>query len=171
MLFLFGINHDFNCYSMVLSRVSLRDINTSFLKIPSENIFQLPEKVLQFGTGVLLRGLPDYYINKANNVGIFNGRIVVVKSTSTGGTDDFSKQDCLFTHAIRGIEDGKKAEEFLVNSSISRILSAKDEWNLILECAENPEMKIVISNTTEVGIALNKEDKVDATPPASFPGK
>ena len=24
----------------------------------------LPEKVLQFGTGVLLRGLPDYFINK-----------------------------------------------------------------------------------------------------------
>jgi len=28
--------------------------------------FELPEKVLQFGTGVLLRGLPDFFIDKAN---------------------------------------------------------------------------------------------------------
>ena len=37
-------------------------------------IIELPEKVLQFGTGVLLRGLPDYYIDKANKQGIFNGK-------------------------------------------------------------------------------------------------
>jgi tagaturonate reductase len=58
----------------------------------------LPEKVLQFGTGVLLRGLPDYYIDKANKQGIFNGRIVVVKSTGNGGADEFYNQDCLYTH-------------------------------------------------------------------------
>jgi len=32
-------------------------------------LFELPEKVLQFGTGVLLRGLPDYFIDKANKQG------------------------------------------------------------------------------------------------------
>ena len=49
---------------------------------PQANIFELPEKVLQFGTGVLLRGLPDYFIDKANRQGVFNGRVAVVKSTS-----------------------------------------------------------------------------------------
>jgi tagaturonate reductase len=39
---------------------------------------------LQFGTGVLLRGLPDYFIDKANRQDIFNGRILVVKSTALG---------------------------------------------------------------------------------------
>ena len=42
----------------------------------------LPEKVLQFGTGVLLRGLPDFFIDRANKKGIFNGSVVVVKSTT-----------------------------------------------------------------------------------------
>jgi tagaturonate reductase len=126
---------------------------------------------LQFGTGVLLRGLPDYYINKANTERIFNGRVVVVKSTATGGTTDFDKQDCLFTHCIRGVEDGNKVEENIINGAISRVLSANEQWHEILACAENPEMEIVISNTTEVGIALNSEDKVDAIPPVSFPGK
>ena len=44
------------------------------LEIPAEKLLELPEKVLQFGTGVLLRGLPDYFIDKANKQGIFNGR-------------------------------------------------------------------------------------------------
>src|ERR1700676_4429570 len=73
---------------------------------PDEKIFSLPDKVLQFGTGVLLRGLPDYFIDKANRQGLFNGRVVVVKSTSQGGTDAFAQQDNLYTICVRGIEKG-----------------------------------------------------------------
>ncbi|MBS1563359.1 MAG: tagaturonate reductase [Bacteroidetes bacterium] len=139
--------------------------------VPSEELFSLPEKVLQFGTGVLLRGLPDYFIDKANRQGIFNGRIVVVKSTAQGGTDAFAQQDNLYTICIRGIDKGQKVDETMLNSSISRVLSASDEWAAVLACAANPQLQVVISNTTEVGITLVKEDKVDAAPPSSFPGK
>jgi tagaturonate reductase len=156
---------------MNLSRTDLSKITVENWSIPAENILQLPEKVLQFGTGVLLRGLTDYFINKANNQGVFNGRVVIVKSTSSGSTDEFSRQDGLFAHCIRGIQGGKKVEENLINASISRVLSARDKWNEILKCAENTEMEVVISNTTEVGISLNKEDKINDAPPASFPGK
>ena len=48
------------------------------LTVPHEAQFHLPDKILQFGTGVLLRGLPDYFVEKANREGVFNGRIVVV---------------------------------------------------------------------------------------------
>ncbi|HLL43228.1 MAG TPA: hypothetical protein VK369_08830, partial [Segetibacter sp.] len=146
---------------MLLSRYIIKNVNPSVVQRVSESIFYLPEKVLQFGTGVLLRGLPDDYINKANNEGIFNGRVVVVKSTVSGGTAEFDNQNCLFTHCIRDLEDGVKAEENIINGAISRVLSANEQWHEILACAENPEMEIVISNTTEVGIALNSEDKVD----------
>ncbi len=109
---------------MNLSRDVLANIPaTKGWVLPSPGVFELPEKVLQFGTGVLLRGLPDYFINKANNQGIFNGRVVIVKSTSAGGTNEFSNQDGLFVHRIRGIEDGNKIEENIVNASISRVLS------------------------------------------------
>lgn len=140
------------------------------LLIPGDKLFDLPEKVLQFGTGVLLRGLPDYFIDKANRQGIFNGRVVVVKSTSGGGTDEFGKQDGLFTHCIRGIEDGKAVEETIINSSISRVLSAREEWKEILALAYKPSMEIIISNTTEVGITLLKES-ISQNPPQSFPAK
>ena len=74
-------------------------------------MFHLPERVLQFGTGSLLRGLPDYFIDKANRQGIFNGRIVVVKSTNKGDSDAFDKQDSLYTLCVRGVDNGKKIEE------------------------------------------------------------
>lgn len=130
----------------------------------------LPEKVLQFGTGVLLRGLPDFLIEVANRQGIFQGRIVVVKSTNSGDTAAFDQQDNLYTVCIRGIQDAKQVEQNLVCSSISRVLTASTQWDEVLACAHNPELSVVISNTTEVGIKLVKED-IHQSPPSSFPAK
>ena len=140
------------------------------LSIPDEKIFGLPEKVIQFGTGVLLRGLPDYFIDKANRQGLFNGRIVIVKSTSSGGTDDFAEQDGLYTVFVKGIEAGHSIDETIINSSISRVLSAVGQWADILKCAHDPAMQVVISNTTEVGITLVKES-IAGNPPHSYPAK
>lgn len=156
---------------MQLSKENLKKIDPQpELSLPGEQLFELPEKVLQFGTGVLLRGLPDYFIDKANKQGIFNGRVVVVKSTSKGGTDSFEKQDGLYTICVRGIEENKKIEENSINAAISRVLSASDDWKEILKCAHDPEMQLIISNTTEVGIVLTYDD-ITSAPPHSFPGK
>lgn len=131
---------------------------------------ELPEKVLQFGTGVLLRGLPDYFIDKANRMNIFNGRIVIVKTTSRGDASVFEKQDGLYTLCVRGVEDGQKIEENIINSSISRVLMADKQWEQILECAHNQSLQVIISNTTEVGIKLVTDD-IRKHPPESYPGK
>lgn len=139
------------------------------LEIPDLKLFELPEKVLQFGTGVLLRGLPDYFIDKANKKGIFNGRVVIVKSTDSDSSA-FDTQNGLYTVCVRGVENGKVIEENIINASVSRVLSANSEWKRILECAHNLEMKVIISNTTEVGIQLS-DDNINDEPPASFPGK
>lgn len=155
---------------MRLDKNNLESINQGVVELPNKDLFNLPEKVLQFGTGVLLRGLPDYYIDKANKQGIFNGRIVVVKSTDNGSTDEFDEQDALYTLCIRGIENNNKIEKNVVCSAISRVLVAGKQWQEILNVAESPSLEIIISNTTEVGIQL-VEDSVHAIPPVSFPGK
>lgn len=130
-----------------------------------------PEKVLQFGTGVLLRGLPDYFIEKANRAGVFGGSIAVVKSTASGGTDKFEQQDNLYTLHIKGLEKGNDVQEVLLISAISRVISAASDWNAVLDRARNPEVESIISNTTEVGIVFDEQDDPFASPPASFPGK
>ncbi|MBW3129388.1 tagaturonate reductase [Hymenobacter profundi] len=141
------------------------------VEMPQASLFALPEKVLQFGTGVLLRGLPDYLINKANQKGVFNGRIVVVKSTDGGDITAFERQDGLYTVGIRGIEDEETIERNVVCAAISRVLSAKSQWAEVLAFAAAPELQVVISNTTEVGIQFAPDDIRQDTAPSSFPGK
>lgn len=155
---------------MKLSTYNLKNIIPDKVIVPDRQLFELPEKVLQFGTGILLRGLPDYFIDKANRMGIFNGRIVVVKSTPRGDSSDFDKQDCLYTLCVRGIQDGQNAEQNIINSSISRVLNAQHDWQQILECAHNQSLQVIVSNTTEVGIKLVNED-IRRHPPTSYPGK
>ena len=154
-----------------LFRENLRKLRKeSQATVADDEVFQLPEKVLQFGTGAFLRGLADYFIDKANRQGVFNGRIVVVKTTDQGDLKSFEKQDNLYTICAKGISDGKLVEENVISSAISRVLYAKTQWSLVLDLARNPAISVVISNTTELGIQLIQDD-IYQWPPISFPGK
>lgn len=153
-----------------LSIANLTLIKSDNLIVPQPQIFSLPEKVLQFGTGVLLRGLPDYFIDKANRQGIFNGRVVMVKSTAGGAGAAFDEQDNLYTIYSEGITNGKNVNEQVVCSAISRTLTAATQWDEILAVAKSADLELVISNTTEVGIAFVAE-QIGEGVPSSFPGK
>lgn len=128
-----------------------------------------PERILQFGTGVLLRGLPDYLVHKANAEGRFNGSIVIVKSTDSR-TDEFSEQDNLYTVAVRGVQQGQDVSETTIVSSVSRVLAAQTQWDEVLRIARNPVLQIIMSNTTEVGLNY-VEEGIFQRPPRSFPAK
>lgn len=156
---------------MKLSLAALPQLrDQAHLQVPDESIFALPEKVLQFGTGVLLRGLCDQFIDQANKQGVFNGRIVVVKSTDRGDASAFGNQDNLYTVCVRGLDQDQPVEQNIINASVSRTLSAKSQWSEVLNCAHNPALQVVISNTTEVGIQY-VEESIFQSPPASFPAK
>ena len=155
---------------MELSKKNLPLIQNKELSKPGADIFSLPEKILQFGTGVLLRALPDYFVDKANRQGIFNGRILVIKSTSTGELDAFDRQDGLYTLAVRGMENGVVVDQPVICSAISRVLSAMQQWDDVLLSASNPHLQVIISNTTEVGIQF-VEESIFKKPPDSFPAK
>ena len=132
-------------------------------------LFNYPEKILQFGTGVLLRGLVDYLVDQANKQGIFKGRVVVVKSTD-GDTHDFSSQDNLYTTHIKGVSQGELVDKVLINAAVSRVLQSNAQWEEILQTVHEPAMQIIISNTTEVGIQYIPE-KIATGVPESYPGK
>jgi tagaturonate reductase len=154
---------------MILSLQSLSNFQNLQLKFPDNQVLTLPERVLQFGTGVLLRGLPDYFIDKANKQGVFKGRVLVVKSTK-GLAQEFTTQNGLYTLAIRGLEAGKVVEKYSINAAISRVVSANDQWTEILKSAQNTDIQVVISNTTEVGLQYIAES-IFQNPPESFPAK
>ena len=154
-----------------LSKKTLSEINAPSVIMPSaDNSQALPVKVLQFGTGVLLRGLVDDVIDKANKNFVFNGSIAVIKSTAAGDTKAFAEQDNLYTLLIKGIQNNELVNEAILNSAVSKVLLANEQWDTILKEAENAELRVIVSNTTEIGIQL-KEESIQLTPPSSFPAK
>jgi tagaturonate reductase len=130
-----------------------------------------PERIIQFGTGVLLRGLIDYVLQQANNNGAFTGSVVQIKSTTNGRGDEFAAQDGLYTVAVRGVEGGQLVQHYELNAVLNRTLNANHQWEDVLGLAREPEFDIIISNTTEAGIVLEAEDKITDAPPPSFPAK
>lgn len=133
--------------------------------------FDLPERVLQFGTGAFLRGFTDYLIDEANRKGLFAGRVVMVGSTGSGRAARLNDQEGLYTVCVQGLQEGVRVDRCRVVASVSRALAASDAWDAVLACARTPALRYVVSNTTEVGITLDPEDRPDLDPPRSFPGK
>ena len=130
-----------------------------------------PERALQFGTGALLRGLIDCYLDAANRRGSFRGSVVAVGSTRSGRDRLLNEQEGLYTLAIQGNERGQAVQEYRLISAVSRALCATDQWSDVLACARNPALEVIFSNTTEVGIALDPRDAQAPEHPRSFPGR
>jgi tagaturonate reductase len=145
--------------------------STKSLSFPERQQLQSSEKVIQFGSGALLRGLIDFFIDKAQRSGEFNGRALIVNNTRSGRSKRFNEQNGLFTLCEEGYAEGETIRKFTVNAAVSQALPAADHWQQILAYSRNPEVTTVVSNTTEVGITLQKDDDLKAEPPQSFPGK
>lgn len=126
-----------------------------------------PERIIQFGEGGFLRGFADWMIQKLNDSGEYCGNIVVVQPIENGMCDMLTAQDCCYTHIIRGVEGVEKT----VVNSISRCVKPYDDYDEFLKLAQNPDFRVVVSNTTESGIVYNPEDKLCDRPPKSYPAK
>ncbi|MEP6732782.1 MAG: tagaturonate reductase [bacterium] len=139
--------------------------------VPDEALLDLPELAVQFGTGALLRGFVDDFLHRANQQAVFGGRIVAIASTGSVRDRALNDQDGLYTLVVEGIDRGQRVQERRVISSLSRAISAVDDWAEVLKVARAPELRFVFSNTTEVGIVHDDESTKDDTPPRSFPAK
>src|SRR5215212_4762359 len=106
--------------------------------LPPASLLELPERAVQFGTGGFLRGFVEYFIDSANRVGSFDGRIVAIGSTGSGRDDVVNEQNGLFTLVTEGIENGRPIREFRLIASLSRALNATEEWSEVLQLARNP---------------------------------
>ena len=131
------------------------------------NKTQRTEKVIQFGEGGFLRGFVDWMLHKMNDVGTFDGSVVVVQPIENGLCDMLTAQNCVYTHICRGVE----GVETDVIDVISRCVKPYEDFDEYLSLAENPDFRYVISNTTESGIVFSQDDKMTDTPPKSFPAK
>ena len=131
----------------------------------------MPERVLQFGEGNFLRAFVDWHFNELNKKGLFNGKVVIVQPLKGGMIDEINKQDGLYTLLLRGIQNGKQIEKTEIITSVSRGINPYTNWNEFLKCASNPNMRVIVSNTTEAGISYSKIPFPEGECPDTFPAK
>ena len=132
---------------------------------------QLTEKFLQFGEGNFLRGFVDWMIDRLNKEADFDGGVVVVQPLAQGLIPMINEQDGLYTLYLRGLRDGQKVEETRVVDCITRGINPFENTDEFFECASNPELRYIISNTTEAGIEYKPNQNPDDFAGLTFPGR
>ena len=132
---------------------------------------QYPDKVIQFGEGNFLRAFVDWIIWKMNKSAGFNGGVVVVQPIDRGMVDMLNGQDGLYHLNLQGIDHGKPVDSIDLIDVINRGINPYREFEEYLELAEDPNIRFVISNTTEAGIAFDPDCRFDDSPASSYPGK
>ena len=129
------------------------------------------EKVIQFGEGNFLRAFIEWIIWKTNQKTDFNASVVVVQPIDRGMVDMLNEQDGLYHLNLQGLLDGKPVDSIDLIDVISRGINPYRDFQDYLNLAEQPEMRFIISNTTEAGIAFDPACKFTDAPASSYPGK
>jgi tagaturonate reductase len=132
---------------------------------------RLQEKVLQIGEGNFLRAFADWMIDRTNSAGYFNGSVVLCQPIEQGMAEPINAQNGIYTVLMRGVENKQVVERSEVITSVSRCINPYSNYDLLLEVAKSLELKVIVSNTTEAGIAYRAGDKLTDRPPMSYPAK
>ena len=145
----------------------MQKLNRQTADIPKS----LPLKVMQFGGGNFLRAFVDWMVKVLNQETDFNGGVVIIKPTERGDYQTLKSQDGLFTVVLDGIKNGELVAEKTLVDCVQDVVNPYSEWDTYLELAKNPDIRFVVSNTTEAGIKFNSSDAFEGNPPKEFPAK
>ena len=127
------------------------------------------DTILQFGSGRFLRSFVDLFVHESNQGVDQEQNIVVVQSTGSERARQLSRGP--FNVAIRGLSDGQTIDSVTAVESVSRALSATEEWQEVTRVAQAASFRTIVSNTTEAGLALDPADTVRSGVPGSYPAK
>lgn len=136
-----------------------------------------PIQVLQFGEGNFLRAFVDWSIDIANEKGVMNTGVVICKPRNSSEkksltTIDLLKmQDQMYHVYLEGIENKEPRKDIRLVKCVMDAIHPYEEYAKYEEYMLLPELKMIISNTTEAGIRYEEGDDLSACPPQSYPAK
>ena len=132
---------------------------------------QVKETVMQFGEGGFLRAFIDYFFHKMNVQGVYDGKVVIIQPIEKGMVDMLNAQDCKYNLFLRGVDNGQVVNERTYIESVSRAINPYTDFDSYMALAENPDLRVIISNTTEAGIEYLGTEKLTDRPAKSYPAK
>ena len=128
-------------------------------------------KIMQFGEGNFLRAFVEWILQDLNDKGAIDAGVVVVQPMPFGRVKELKDQDGLYTLRLEGIDGGKKVKKSRIINVIGDCLNPFTEYEKYLKYGESEDLQVIISNTTEAGIAVDPADTDFSECPKSYPGK
>ena len=128
-------------------------------------------KILQFGEGNFLRAFADVYFNTLNEEDGEKYEVSIVKPAPFGTLERFYAQNNRYNVILRGSTAEGDVEDVYPISCISEVIDPFSEPERYYALAKEPELKIIVSNTTEAGICYNGNDSLDGFSEITYPAK
>ena len=128
------------------------------------------KKVLQYGEGNFLRSFVDLYFETLNREG-GEWAVEIVKPIPFGSLDAFARQENRYHVVLRGVKDGNAAETVYPVSVVEQAISPFDDFPAYAALAADPELAVIVSNTTEAGICYHEGDSFDGFAEITYPAK
>ena len=128
-------------------------------------------KILQYGEGNFLRTFVDVYFDALNKNEGGRYEVNIVKPITFGTLERFEKQKNKYHIVLRGMENGQSVENVYKVDSLAQVIDPFVDYESYVALAKDPELKIIVSNTTEAGICYNEKDKMDAFDGITYPAK
>lgn len=144
------------------------------MELISKKLFNKPQrkvKIMQFGEGNFLRAFVEWILQDLNDKGAIDASVAVVQPMPFGRVKDLEKQDGLYTLRLEGIDNGKNVKKSQVIDVIGDCIDPFTEYEKFLKYGESEDLQVIISNTTEAGIAVDPTDTDFSVCPKSYPGK
>ncbi len=131
-----------------------------------------PVRILQFGEGNFLRAFFDWMIEMSNSSGITDTSVAIVspRFRSNGTIESLRRQDGLYHVCLEGIENGTPKQETRLVTSVADAFSPIEDPDLYLSYITSPDLRFIVSNTTEAGIRYETDNPASLWA-ATFPGK
>lgn len=144
------------------------------MELISKKLFDKPQrkiKIMQFGEGNFLRAFVEWIIQDLNDKGAISSDVVLVQPMPFGRVKELAEQDGLYTLRLEGIDGGKKVKNSQVINVVGDCVNPFAEYEKFLAYGESEDLEVIISNTTEAGIAVDPTDTDFSVCPKSYPGK
>ncbi|MBR6709890.1 MAG: tagaturonate reductase [Clostridia bacterium] len=130
-------------------------------------------KILQYGEGNFLRAFVDAYIQTLKGEGGDYG-VYVVKPRPTDSSRllaQFERQANQYHVILRGAENGAAVEKVCKIDCLKKVINPFADHAAYIALAADPELKLIVSNTTEAGICYSPDDSMDDFDHITFPAK
>lgn len=131
----------------------------------------MKEKILQFGTGNFLRGFVADFVQTLHEKELYDGSIVIVQPTRGGKSALINESNGEYNLYLRGVDKGESVSLRRQITCVSRCVDPYNNFEDYLALAKNPDLRFIVSNTTEAGIAFDSKCNYEDRPALSFPGK